>query len=84
MAPYQLGPVESGDYTRSFARRVEELGVGFYPLGVDPEQLAELRKVVRETARARGRNPPPSSSPAPEPRRSRPRRGTITSGWIGG
>ncbi len=70
MAPYQLGPVESRDYARSFARRVEE--------------LADLRKTVRETARAHGRNPPPSSSPAPEPRRSRPRRGTITSGWIGG
>ncbi len=26
MAPYQLGPVESGDYARAFARLVEELG----------------------------------------------------------
>ncbi len=59
MAPYQLGPVESGDYARSFARRVEELGigVGFYPPGVDLEQLAELRRIVREKARAHGRDP---------------------------
>ncbi len=57
--PVQPGgvPIVVGGHSRAAARRAGRLGDGFYPLGVDPDKLAELRKIVEETARAHGRNP---------------------------
>ncbi len=57
--PVQDGgiPILVGGHSRAAARRAGRLGNGFYPLGVDPEKLAELCKIMEEAARAHGRDP---------------------------
>jgi probable F420-dependent oxidoreductase len=50
-------PIVVGGHSKAAARRAGRLGDGFYPLGVHGEQLAALRALVTETARAHGRDP---------------------------
>jgi probable F420-dependent oxidoreductase len=46
-----------GGHSRAAARRAGRVGDGFYPLGVDAEQLASLRETMTEAAREAGRDP---------------------------
>lgn len=57
--PVQPGgvPILVGGHSEAAARRAGRLGDGFYPLGVSPERLAQLRGIMEETARACGRDP---------------------------
>jgi len=57
--PVQPGgvPIIVGGHSKAAARRAGRLGDGFYPLGVQGEQLAALRAVMAESARANGRDP---------------------------
>ncbi len=57
--PVQAGgvPIVVGGHSRAAARRAGRFGDGFFPLGVTPAKLAELREVVATTARAHGRDP---------------------------
>jgi alkanesulfonate monooxygenase SsuD/methylene tetrahydromethanopterin reductase-like flavin-dependent oxidoreductase (luciferase family) len=58
-APLQQGgvPIIVGGHSRAAARRAGRLGDGFYPLGVGPEKLATLRRVMEDAARESGRDP---------------------------
>ena len=57
--PAQSGgvPIVVGGHSDAAARRAGRLGDGFYPLGVEPERLAELRGVMETAAREAGRDP---------------------------
>lgn len=57
--PLQPGgvPIVVGGHSAAAARRAGRLGDGFFPLVGDPGQLGELRRIVRETADAHGRDP---------------------------
>lgn len=57
--PAQLGgiPIHIGGHSLAAARRAGRLGNGFYPLGVDSEDLSRLLKVLAETAREHDRDP---------------------------
>jgi probable F420-dependent oxidoreductase len=57
--PAQPGgvPIIVGGHSEAAARRAGRLGNGFYPLGVGPERLAVLRRVMEEAAREHGRDP---------------------------
>lgn len=57
--PVQPGgiPIIVGGHSKSAARRAGRLGDGFYPLGVSPHRLAELRGAMAEAARESGRDP---------------------------
>jgi probable F420-dependent oxidoreductase len=57
--PVQPGgvPIIIGGHSKAAARRAGRLGDGFYPLGVHGEELASLRALMAETARAHGRDP---------------------------
>lgn len=57
--PVQPGgvPIVVGGHSKAAARRAGRLGDGFYPLGVQGEELASLRALMAETARAHGRDP---------------------------
>ena len=57
--PLQEGgvPIIVGGHSRAAARRAGRLGDGFYPLGVDAERLATLRRVMWDAARESGRDP---------------------------
>ena len=57
--PAQQGgvPIIVGGHSEAAARRAGRLGNGFYPLGVAPERLASLRRIMEETAREHGRDP---------------------------
>jgi probable F420-dependent oxidoreductase len=50
-------PIIVGGHSRAAARRAGRLGDGFYPMGVDLEQLETLLSEVREAAREAGRDP---------------------------
>jgi probable F420-dependent oxidoreductase len=50
-------PIHVGGHSKAAARRAGRLGDGFYPLGVDLARLAELRAVMEQAARERGRDP---------------------------
>jgi probable F420-dependent oxidoreductase len=50
-------PIVVGGHSRAAARRAGRLGDGFFPAGVDDDQLATLIGVVRESAEAAGRDP---------------------------
>ncbi len=50
-------PIVVGGHTKASARRAGRLGNGFYPLGVSPERLAELREIMAESAMENGRDP---------------------------
>ena len=49
-------PIVVGGHSRAAARRAGRLGDGFYPLGVDPDELAGLLEVMRKEAAASGRD----------------------------
>ena len=57
--PAQQGgvPIIVGGHSEAAARRAGRLGNGFYPLGVAPDRLAALRRIMEETAREHGRDP---------------------------
>jgi probable F420-dependent oxidoreductase len=57
--PAQQGgvPIIVGGHSEAAARRAGRLGNGFYPLGVGPERLAALRRIMEEAAREHGRDP---------------------------
>jgi probable F420-dependent oxidoreductase len=57
--PAQPGgvPIIVGGHSEAAARRTGRLGNGFFPLGVTPERLASLRRVMEETALEHGRDP---------------------------
>lgn len=57
--PAQQGgvPIIVGGHSEAAARRAGRLGNGFYPLGVAPERLAALRRIMEEAAREHGRDP---------------------------
>lgn len=57
--PVQPGgvPIVIGGHTAAAARRAGRLGDGFYPLGVSAERLAELRRLMADTAQMHGRDP---------------------------
>lgn len=57
--PVQRGgvPIVIGGHSSAAARRAGRLGDGFYPLGVSPERLAELRRIMDDAARACARDP---------------------------
>jgi alkanesulfonate monooxygenase SsuD/methylene tetrahydromethanopterin reductase-like flavin-dependent oxidoreductase (luciferase family) len=46
-----------GGHSKAAARRAGRYGDGFYPLGVTPDRLAVLRKVMSESAVVHGRDP---------------------------
>lgn len=50
-------PIIIGGHTTAAARRAGRRGDGFQPIGVDKNTLAELLALMRETARAAGRDP---------------------------
>jgi probable F420-dependent oxidoreductase len=50
-------PIIVGGHSRAAARRAGRLGDGFFPAGVDDDQLATLIGVMRESAEAAGRDP---------------------------
>ena len=45
-----------GGHSEAAARRAGRLGDGFFPLGVAPDRLAHLRRVMAKTASAHGRD----------------------------
>jgi probable F420-dependent oxidoreductase len=49
-------PIVVGGHSRPAARRAGRLGDGFYPLGVDPDDLAGLLELMRKEAAASGRD----------------------------
>ena len=57
--PAQPGgvPIHIGGHSVAAARRAGRFGDGFYPLGVDGEELARLLKIVAETAHEHDRDP---------------------------
>jgi probable F420-dependent oxidoreductase len=57
--PVQAGgvPIVIGGHSKAAARRAGKHGNGFYPLGVSPEKLEQLRGIMDETARIHGRDP---------------------------
>lgn len=57
--PVQAGgvPIVIGGHSAAAARRAGRLGDGFYPLGVSPERLAELRGIMSDAACEQGRDP---------------------------
>jgi alkanesulfonate monooxygenase SsuD/methylene tetrahydromethanopterin reductase-like flavin-dependent oxidoreductase (luciferase family) len=57
--PIQPGgvPIHIGGHSPAAARRAGRLGDGFYPLGVDPDSLADLLGVMEGAAREAGRDP---------------------------
>jgi len=50
-------PIVVGGHSRAAARRAGRLGDGFFPAGVDDDELAVLIGVMRESAEAAGRDP---------------------------
>jgi len=62
-------PIVIGGHTEQAARRAGRLGDGFYPGRGRPEELARLVEVLREAARAAGRDPDAIELTAPLPRR---------------
>jgi probable F420-dependent oxidoreductase len=58
-SPLQPGgvPLMIGGHSDAAARRAGRLGDGFYPLGVDPGELARLLDVMRRAAAEAGRDP---------------------------
>jgi probable F420-dependent oxidoreductase len=50
-------PVIVGGHSRAAARRAGRLGDGFFPAGVDDDELATLIGVMRASAEAAGRDP---------------------------
>jgi len=55
--PTRSVPVHVGGHSPAAARRAGCLGDGFLPLGVGPEDLARLRRILEESARDAGRDP---------------------------
>lgn len=57
--PVQVGgvPIVIGGHSPAAARRAGRLGNGFYPLGVSPEKLSELRAIMAKAAHEEGRDP---------------------------
>jgi probable F420-dependent oxidoreductase len=50
-------PIHVGGHSPAAARRAGRLGDGFLPLTKGPADLAQLRKILEEAARAAGRDP---------------------------
>jgi len=57
--PAQPGgvPIVVGGHSAAAARRAGRLGDGFFPLGVSDDRLAQLRRVMADSAQAHGRDP---------------------------
>lgn len=55
--PTRSVPVHVGGHSPAAARRAGRLGDGFLPLGVGPDELARLRRILEESARDAGRDP---------------------------
>ena len=57
--PVQQGgvPIIVGGHSEAAARRAGRLGNGFYPLGVAPERLVSLLRIMEEAAHEHGRDP---------------------------
>jgi len=55
--PTRSVPVHIGGHSPAAARRAGRLGDGFLPLGVGPDALARLRRILEESARDAGRDP---------------------------
>jgi probable F420-dependent oxidoreductase len=57
--PMQTGgvPIHVGGHSPAAARRAGRLGDGFYPLGIDPDSLGDLLRVMEDAAREAGRDP---------------------------
>jgi probable F420-dependent oxidoreductase len=55
--PTRSVPIHVGGHSPAAARRAGRLGDGFLPLGVGPEELARLRRILEESARDAGRDP---------------------------
>ena len=56
--PVQAGgvPIVVGGHSAAAARRAGRLGDGFFPLGVMPDRMAELRAIMEREAQAAGRD----------------------------
>jgi alkanesulfonate monooxygenase SsuD/methylene tetrahydromethanopterin reductase-like flavin-dependent oxidoreductase (luciferase family) len=50
-------PVHVGGHSEAAARRAGRIGDGFFPLGVNPEELPALTAVIRASAEEAGRDP---------------------------
>jgi probable F420-dependent oxidoreductase len=55
--PTRSIPIHIGGHSTAAARRAGRFGDGFLPLGADFDELARLRGVLEEAARAAGRDP---------------------------